>query len=230
MKKIGILGGMSAVSTQIYYKNICSLVTKKLGDLNSPELIIRSLNFEPLAKHMHSNQWDSIAEILNFEAKKLEQSGADFIILATNTMHKLADKMMSNISIPLLHIADATADELIKNNRNSPAFIATKFTMDENFYTDRLKIKNLNPMVPKKEDREEINRIIFDELCVNKINSDSQKKYIDCINEMISQGADSLILGCTEVCLLLNKDNVSVPVFDTTEIHCNAAVEFSLKV
>ena len=114
MKKIGILGGMSAVSTQIYYKNICSLVTKKLGDLNSPELIIRSLNFEPLAKHMHLNQWDSIAEILNFEAKKLEQSGADFIILATNTMHKLADKMMSNVSIPLLHIADATADELKK--------------------------------------------------------------------------------------------------------------------
>ena len=119
---------------------------------------------------MHSNQWDSIAEILNFEAKKLEQSGADFIILATNTMHKLADKMMSNISIPLLHIADATADELIKNNRNTPAFIATKFTMDENFYTDRLKIKNLNQIVLKKEDREEINFVLIKLIVVAKKN------------------------------------------------------------
>jgi len=229
MKKIGILGGMSAVSTQIYYKNICDLTNQKLGNLNSPDMIIRSLNFDPLAKYMHEDKWEEIAKVLNQEAQQLEKSGADCIILATNTMHKLADQMMHNINIPLLHIADATANELIKAKKSKPGFIATKFTMNENFYTDRLIKKNLEPIIPNETQRDEINKIIFEELCINEIKSESIEKYIKVTDDLIKNGADSLILGCTEVCLLLNSNNVKVPIFDTTKIHCEAAVNFAIQ-
>ena len=224
MKRIGILGGMSAASSQLYYKILCELTQKKFGGLNSPEILLRSLNFAPLAECMNSGEWRKIGAILNQEALRLRDGGADFIVLATNTMHKMADEMMAGVDIPLLHIADATAEKLVQEGIKKPAFIATKFTMEERFYLDKLEGCGLEPLVPNQEQRQEINRIIFEELCRGEVHPASQKKYVEVVHELTAQGADSVILGCTEVCMLLNESNTGIPTFDTTYLHCEAAL------
>lgn len=229
MKTIGILGGMSAASTLIYYRRMCELVRQHSGGLHSPELLIRSLNFATIEHLQAKGLWDEAGSILNKEAKALERGGADFIVLATNTMHKLADQMMKDVNIPLLHIADATAGQIAKAGLKSPGLIATAFTMEQPFYLDRLKAASLQSVIPDNADRAEVHRIIYEELCKDITVPASRSVYEDIAQRLIVKGADCIILGCTEVGMLLNQDNVSVPVFDTTLIHCEAAVEMALR-
>lgn len=228
MKTIGILGGMSAASTQIYYRELCRMTRDRLGGLHSPELLIRSLDFATIETLQASGRWDGAGEILNREAKALERGGADFIILATNTMHKLADAMMQGVSIPLLHIADATAARIKQQDLRTPGLMATAFTMEQSFYVDRLKAAGLSCILPDAPDRAETHRIIYEELCRDVIQAESRAAYRDIAARLVERGADCLILGCTEVGMLLNQEVVAVPVFDTTLIHCDAALAMAL--
>ncbi|MDP6831258.1 MAG: aspartate/glutamate racemase family protein [Alphaproteobacteria bacterium] len=225
MRTIGILGGMSAASTQIYYRELCDLTRDRLGGLHSPELLIRSLDFARIEALQMKGEWNAAGAILNDEAKALERGGADLIVLATNTMHKLASEMMEGVGIPLIHIADATADAIKFAKLSSPGLMATAFTMEQSFYVDRLVAAGLNPVLPNEEDRAETHRIIYEELCKDITTDKSEAAYVGIANRLVETGADSLILGCTEVGMLLNQSNVQVPVFDTTLIHCTAALD-----
>ena len=173
MKTIGILGGMSAASTQIYYSKLCQLVRDELGSLHSPELLIRSLDFAPIEALQTSNQWAEAGRVLNVHAKTLERAGAGLILLATNTMHKVAEEMMAGVSIPLLHIADATAEAIRSTGRQRPGLMATAFTMEQSFYTDRLRSAGLEPIIPDADDRQATHRIIYEELCRELVTSES---------------------------------------------------------
>ena len=222
MKTIGILGGMSAASTQLYYRKLCSLTQASMGGLHSPELLIRSLDFAVIEALQAEDRWEEAGERLNQEALALERGGAEILGLATNTMHKVAETMMKGVSIPLVHIADATASRISDQQRSRPGLMATRFTMEQPFYIERLLDKGLPPVIPLADDRETIHRVIYDELCQGVITAESEAEYVAIADRLVDQGADCLILGCTEVGLLLNTGNVSVPVFDTTLIHCEA--------
>ena len=224
MKTIGILGGMSVASTQTYYRELSRLTRERLGGLHSPELLIRSVDFDGIAKLQASSDWDTAGQVLNVEARALERGGAQLLLLATNTMHKVADKIVDGLSIPLLHIADATAEKISAQGLKRPGLVATKFTMEQSFYTDRLRASDLIPVVPEAEDRDETHRIIYEELCRDVINERSRTIFESIAQRLIAKGCDSLILGCTEVGMLLSQENVSVPVFDTTLVHCEAAL------
>ena len=228
VKKIGILGGMSAASTQIYYRTLSSLTQAELGGLHSPNLLIRSVDFAPLAQHMNDGNWTAIGECLRAEAQSLAAGGAELIVLATNTMHKLRDQIMQDLDLPFIHIADATAAAVLSAGSKRPAFFATKFTMQETFYLDILRDSGLDPIVPEADQQEVINNIIFEELCKNITTPESEAAYLGILGRLKAQGADSVILGCTEVCLLINAQNAGVPVFDTTFIHCQAALKAAL--
>lgn len=228
VKKIGILGGMSAASTQVYYQTLCSLTQSELGGLHSPNLLIRSVDFAPLAQHMNDGNWASISDVLHAEAKLLAAGGAERIVLATNTIHKLKDQIMQGIDLPLIHIAEATATAVLAGGSKRPTFFATKFTMQEAFYLDILRDNGLDPIVPNTTEQDVITDIIFDELCKNIATVESESVYLDILNRLQAQGADSVILGCTEVCLLLNTQNTGFPIYDTTQIHCQAALRASL--
>jgi aspartate racemase len=229
MKTIGILGGMSAASTQIYYRELCKLARSRLGGLHSPELLIRSLDFARIEALQMKGDWDTAGAILNDEAKALERGGAHVIVLATNTMHKLAAQMMAGVKIPFVHIADATAQAIKGRGLRSPGLMATAFTMEQSFYTDRLIAAGLNPILPNDVDRAETHRIIYEELCKDVTTKQSTAAYVAIAGRLAEAGADSLILGCTEVGMLLNQGNVAVPVFDTTLIHCAAALDYALE-
>ena len=222
MKTIGILGGMSAASTQLYYRELCSLTQASMGGLHSPELLIRSLDFAVIEALQAEDRWEEAGERLNQEALALERGGAEILGLATNTMHKVAETMMRGVSIPLVHIADATASRISDQQRSRPGLMATRFTMEQPFYIERLLDKGLPPVIPLADDRETIHRVIYDELCQGVITAESEAEYVAIADRLVDQGADCLILGCTEVGLLLNAGNVSVPVFDTTLIHCES--------
>lgn len=229
MKTVGILGGMSAASTQIYYRELCDLTRDRLGGLHSPELLIRSLDFAHIEALQMNGQWDAAGVILNKEARALERGGAELIILATNTMHKLAEPMMDGVTIPLVHIADATAQAIKREGLKSPGLMATAFTMEQSFYTDRLAAAGLSTVLPNAEDRAETHRIIYEELCKNVTTQASEAAYVAIAGRLVEADADCLILGCTEVGMLLNQGNVTVPVFDTTLIHCATALDEALK-
>lgn len=228
MKKIGILGGMSAASTAIYYDKLCAMTRERLGGLHSPNLLIRSLDFAEIEALQMQGDWLAAGQLLNDEAKLLVAGGAELLLLATNTMHKLADDMMAGINIPLVHIADATATAIKTKDCAYPALIATRFTMEESFYTERLAQAGLETIIPNKTSRDIIHRIIYDELCCNIVRSESEQIFIGITEELLNAGADSIILGCTEVCMLLNENNTKAPLFDTTTIHCEAALTQAL--
>ncbi len=228
VKTIGILGGMSAASTQIYYQELCRLTLDRLGGLHSPELLIRSLDFAIIEDLQVKGEWEAAGAILNTQAKALERGGAELLVLATNTMHKLADQMMDGVRIPLVHIADATASAINEASLRAPGLMATAFTMEQTFYTDRLRGAGLTPVIPGDADRQETHRIIYEELCKNITTASSEAAYVEIADRLVEAGADSLILGCTEVGMLLNAGNVPVPVFDTTLIHCETALERAL--
>lgn len=228
MKTIGILGGMSAASTQIYYRELCRLTQERLGGLHSPELLIRSLDFAGVEKLQMAGEWDQAGAVLNREAKALERGGAELLILATNTMHKLAEPMMDGVGIPLLHIADATAEAIHAAGLKRPGLMATAFTMEQDFCTSRLKDSGLEALIPDRADRVETHRIIYEELCKDIVTAHSEAAYVGIAERLIGRGADCLILGCTEVGMLLNQDNVPAPVFDTTLIHCQVVLDRAL--
>ena len=229
MKTIGILGGMSAASTQLYYRELCTLAQSHLGGLHSPQLLIRSLDFAEIASLQTSGAWTEAGQILNREAKALERGGAELLILATNTMHKLADQMLDGVTVAFLHIADATAKRIVKQGLKRPGLMATAFTMEQDFYVERLRDFGLNPLVPDVEDRRDTHRIIYEELCKDIVTDESRSCYIKIAARLVERGADCLILGCTEVGMLLNDENVPVPVFDTTLIHCAVAFDDAMR-
>lgn len=224
MKTIGVLGGMSTASTLQYYELLCSLTTARLGGLHSPRLLIRSVDFGLVAHLQNEGAWAALGQMLAERAEELERGGADMIVLATNTMHKVVPRMMRDMSIPLIHIADATAARILAGGFSHPGLLGTKFTMEDRFYLDRLRAEGLQPVVPEAEDRQTIHTVIFEELCRQDVQEDSRTEFIKVAARLKQMGADCLILGCTEVGLLLNLDNTPLPVFDTTQIHCEAAL------
>lgn len=228
MRTIGILGGMSAASTLIYYRTLCELTRARLGGLHSPHLLIRSLDFAPVAAAQAAGDWAGLGRMLNAEARALEAGGAEILVIATNTMHKLAEEVTAGLSIPLIHIADATAAAIRSAGLSRPGLMATAFTMEQEFYTGRLRAAGLAPLIPGAADRAETHRIIYDELCRDEIRPASRAAFEGVAARLAAAGADSLILGCTEVGMLLGAQNVPVPVFDTVAIHCAAALEAAL--
>ena len=230
MKTIGMIGGMSWESSIEYYRIINQAVREKLGGLHSARSIMVSVEFAEIEELQHQNQWDKLADIMIAAGRSLEKGGADFVIICTNTMHKLYDIVQNSISIPMLNIADATAEQIISENIKTIALLGTRFTMEENFYRGRLVDKyGLDVLTPSPEQMEIIHRVIYDELCAGIIKPDSKLKYTDIIGDMVSRGADGAILGCTEIGLLVRQEDSPVPLFDTTEIHARAAVDYALE-
>ncbi|MDO7085997.1 aspartate/glutamate racemase family protein [Pseudocolwellia sp. AS88] len=229
MKTIGMLGGMSWESTASYYKTINQGVKQKLGGLSSAQICLYSVNFEEIEKLQHAGQWDETALILSKAAQSVEAGGADFLIICTNTMHKVAEQIQRNISIPLLHIADATAAKLVKKGITKAGLLGTRFTMEQDFYKDRLTERfGIEVVVPSSNDQTIVHNVIYDELCRGVINSGSKELYLTIVKNLFEQGAQAVILGCTEIALLINQNDTSVPLYDTTEIHAEAAVNLAL--
>ena len=229
MKTIGLIGGMSWESSSEYYKIINETVKERLGGLNSAKCIMYSVDFEEIASLQHQGEWEELTRLMIRFAQQLERAGADFIVICTNTMHKMAGEVQDNINIPLLHIADATAERIKQQGLRKPGLLGTKFTMEEDFYKKRLKEKyNLDVMIPSNTDRAVIDSVIYNELCLGILRQSSKEKFKEIIGRLVSNGADGLILGCTEIPLLISQEDVEVPLFDTTTIHSKAAVEFAL--
>tara|TARA_R110001606_G_scaffold169296_1_gene314255 strand:+ start:3240 stop:3935 length:696 start_codon:yes stop_codon:yes gene_type:complete len=229
MKTIGIIGGMSWESSALYYKSLNELTKQKLGGLHSAKIVLSSVDFAEIERLQHQGDWLQLGEILSAEAKRLEQADADLILIATNTMHKVADVVQNAVRIPLLHIADATAKELVKQKHQKVGFIGTRYSMEEDFYIKRLEEQyGLEVITPSKQDRDDIHRIIYEELCLGKILPESRQIYIDIVNQLQAAGAEAVIEGCTEITLLLKQEHVTVPLFDTTYIHAIAAVDEAL--
>lgn len=231
MKTIGIIGGMSYESSLHYYERINKQVNENLGGLASPELILYNVNFAKIRRLMVEGNWSYIAVILSQIAKTLENAGADYIAIATNTMHKLADFIEENIDIPLIHIGDSVADVCIKKNVRKVGLIGTRYTMEEEFLIKRLARNGLEVVTPgAKEDIDDIDRIIFEELCHGVTLDKSKDKYLSIISKMIDLcNIEGIILGCTEIGMLINQNDLVVPVFDTTEAHIDSIVDYALE-
>lgn len=229
MKTIGLIGGMSWESSVVYYQIINEEVQNRLGGLHSAKVILYSVEFDEIERCQSKGDWKKSGEILGKAAQGLEAAGADFILICTNTMHKVVDQVASMIQIPIIHIADATAQKLNKSGIQKVALLGTKYTMTEDFYKQRLIDKGIEVLVPNKEDIEIINDIIFHELCVGKIKDASREKFKKIMDTLKKEGADGVILGCTEIGLLIHQEDASLPVFDTTIIHAKSAVELALE-
>ncbi len=230
MKTIGLIGGMSWESSSEYYRIINKTVKERLGGLHSAECIMYSADFGEIENLQHQGRWEELTELMINFAQRLERAGADFIVICTNTMHKVAEEIENSIHIPLLHIADATAEKIIEKGLGKPGLLGTSFTMEEDFYKKRLKEKhNIEVIIPSRTDREVIDSVIYNELCRGTIDQSSKEKYKEIITRLISDGADGVILGCTEIPLLIGEEDVEIPVFDTTTIHAESAVEFALR-
>lgn len=227
MKTIGILGGMSWESTQHYYRLINEEVRERLGGLNSARILLASVNFQDVEPHMRSGNWDEVAAMLCDHALRLERAGADFLVLATNTMHKLVPRIEQRISIPVLHIADATARTISNMGLTTVGLLGTRHTMEEDFYTARLVRHGLTPLAPESAaERAEVDRIIFQELCQGCVLNESRCAYDGIITKLAARGAEAVILGCTEIGLLVSSG--PVPLIDTTAVHAKAAVSLAL--
>ncbi len=225
MRTIGILGGMSWVSTAHYYAMLNRMAAQRMGGLHSAPILLHSVDFAPIAEMQKDDDWRAAARVLVEAAQGLERAGAGLLLIATNTMHLVADQIAASVQMPLIHIADATAEAIAAAGLRRPGLIATSYTMERRFYRDRLQAAGLEPLIPDAAARSEIQRIIFDELVLGETRAESRRCYEAIAADLASSGADCIILGCTEIGLLLNADNVTVPVFDTVEIHCRAAIE-----
>ncbi|EPC8420888.1 MULTISPECIES: aspartate/glutamate racemase family protein [Bacillus cereus group] len=229
MKTIGLIGGMSWESTSEYYRIINEEIKERLGGLHSAKCMINSVDFEEIERFQSNGNWNGAGEILGNAAYSLQRGGADFIIICTNTMHKVVEKIKENIHIPVLHIADATAKEIKRKDIQMVGLLGTKYTMEQDFYKLRIEENRIKVMVPSEKDREKINEVIYTELCLGKITSQSREYYKRVIEELVQEGAQGIILGCTEIGLLIKQEDVSVPIFDTTHIHAVEAVNFALR-
>jgi aspartate racemase len=230
MKTIGLLGGMSWESTLSYYKAINQGIKAKLGGLNSAKICLYSVNFDEIEKLQHTGKWAETAEILAQAARSVEAGGADCLLICTNTMHKVAPEIEAHISIPILHIADATAEQLKADGVSKVGLLGTRFTMEQDFYKSRLTDKfGIEVVIPQEKERETIHRVIYDELCRGEINASSKNVYLAIVNSLQQRGAQAVILGCTEIALLIQQADTSVPLYDTTEIHAAKAVSWALE-
>ena len=229
MKTIGLLGGMSWESTQTYYRLINEGVKARLGGLHSAKLVLFSVDFAEIEALQHKGDWPATADILSGAGLSLQRAGANFLVIGTNTMHKVAPEIERAIQIPLLHIADATARVLKQDGVTRVGLLGTRFTMEQAFYRDRLEDAGIEVITPDEAQRDEVHRVIYEELCQGKINPESRDAYLDIVSSLSGRGAQAVILGCTEIGLLIRQADTSVPLYDTTEIHAAQAVELALK-
>lgn len=229
MKTIGLLGGMSWESTLTYYQEINQGIKGRLGGLHSAQIVLYSVDFDPIEKLQHRGNWDATASILSEAACRIEAAGADFFLICTNTMHKVAEPVGAAVDIPLLHIADATAEVLVENKVQRVGLLGTAFTMEQNFYKGRL-IENygLEVIVPDEADRQQIHAIIYDELCLGNCKSESKAAYLKIVDKLGQKGAQGVILGCTEIGLLIDQTDTDLPLYDTATIHAARAVAWAL--
>lgn len=228
MKTIGLIGGMSWESTVTYYKIINEIIKKELGGFHSAKCILYSVDFHEIEECQANGEWSKSGEILAEAAVSLEKAGADFIIICTNTMHKMVDMIRERISIPILHIAEATAEELKKNQMKRVALLGTKYTMQQDFYKSKLIDQGIEVIIPEAEDIEIVNSTIYDELCLGIISEKSKKEFLRIMEELINRGAEGVILGCTEIGLLVKQVDTRIPLFDTTYIHGTKAALYSI--
>lgn len=229
MKVIGLLGGMSWESTVGYYRAINEGVKNSLGGLHSAKIALYSVDFDSIEKLQHEGDWEETARILSEAAQSVESAGADFLLICTNTMHKVAPQIEKSINIPLLHIADATAEVIMQEGIKTVGLLGTAFTMEQDFYKGRLSENyGLNVLVPESEDRKVVHRIIYQELCLGKIESNSKAEYLRIIDFLSNQGAEAVILGCTEIGMLVNQEDTEIRLLNTTEIHAEKALERAL--
>lgn len=229
MKTIGLIGGMSWESTVPYYRQINETIKERLGGLHSAKIVLYSVDFHEIERHQHAENWEAAGAILADAARSLEAAGADFLVLCTNTMHKVASGIEAAVAIPLLHIADPTATEIKRAGHSTVGLLGTRFTMEQAFYRDRLSERHgLRVIVPDSDDRETVHRIIYEELCLGVVNPESRSEYRRIMRMLASQGAQAIILGCTEISLLVNQQDSEIPLFDTTAIHARAAAEEAL--
>ena len=229
LKIIGLIGGMSWESTVTYYKIINETVKEKLGGLHSAKCILYSVDFQEIEECQANGNWEKSGEILGEAAYNLEKAGADFIVICTNTMHKVVNQIKEKISIPILHIAEMTAEKILEKGLKNIALLGTKYTMEQDFYKSKLIEKGINVIIPDKNDIEIINEVIYDELCLGTINSDSKKKFLEIVDKLRNKGAEGIILGCTEIGLLIKNEDTDVPLFDTAIIHAEQAAIYSIK-
>lgn len=230
MKTIGLIGGMSWESTISYYQILNETVKEELGGLHSAKCLLFSVDFHEIEEYQATGQWDKSGIILAEAANNLEKAGADFIVICTNTMHKVVPAIQTKIHIPILHIAQATADELIKNQVGKVGLLGTKYTMTQDFYKNKLVENGIEVLIPSPEDIEIVNTVIFQELCVGIISEKSKKEFLRIIRSLSKAGAEGVILGCTEIGLLIKQSDTSIPLFDTTQIHAEKAAKFALSV
>lgn len=228
MKTIGLLGGMSWESTQSYYRVINEAVRQQLGGLHSAKIVLYSVDFAEIEALQVQGDWDTAGQLLAAAASAVERAGADFLVICTNTMHKVVPAIAAGINLPILHIADATADELMAQGVKKVGLLGTRFTMEQAFYKDRLIARGIAVVVPDQADRNHVNRVIYEELCLGVIKADSRARYLDIIHRLTLQGAEAVILGCTEIALLVQPSDTPVHLFDTTAIHAQQAVRRAL--
>ena len=229
MKTIGLIGGMSWESTVTYYQLINETIKEQCGGLHSAKILMYSVDFAEIEECQANGEWEKSGEILANVAQNLEKAGADFIVICTNTMHKVLPRIQESINIPIIHIADATADELEKQKIKKVALLGTKYTMTQDFYKEKIIARGIEVMIPEETDVEIVNRIIYEELCLGEIREASKTEYIRIINQLKDEGAEGIILGCTEIGLLIKQEDSSLPVFDTTQIHAKVAAINAIK-
>jgi aspartate racemase len=231
MRTIGMIGGMSWESSAIYYWMVNEAVKQRLGGHHSAETVMYSVDFAEIKRLQHESRWDETAASLAEAARKVEQGGADFVVLCTNTMHRMADAITEAVSIPLLHIADTTAEEVKARGIRNVGLLATRFTMEQEFYIGRLADRHgLEVLVPDEEERRLVHAVIYDELCLGEIKEPSRQAYRQIMDRLVERGAEAVILGCTKITMLVGQEDASVPLFDTTRIHAEKAVELALDV
>ena len=229
MKTIGLIGGMSWESTIPYYRLINEGVKQRLGGLHSARLVLFSVDFAEIERLQHASEWDAAGAVLVKAAQSLEAAGADCVVICTNTMHKVAPAVEAAVRIPLLHIADATAAAIRAAGIQTVGLLGTRFTMEQDFYVGRLTQRHgLSVLIPEAEERETVHRVIYEELCLGQINPTSREAYRAAMAHLVQRGAEAIILGCTEISLLVGAEDAAVPLFDTTAIHAQAAVEFAV--
>ncbi|UDL06763.1 aspartate/glutamate racemase family protein [Marinobacter sp. CA1] len=228
MKTIGLLGGMSWESTQSYYRLLNEGVRDALGGLHSARLALFSVDFAEIERLQHLGDWAATAEILSAAAQSVQAAGADFLLICTNTMHKVAPQIQAQLSIPILHLADATALALKQDGIQRVGLLGTRFTMEQSFYRDRLVAQGIEVLTPDDAGRDQVHRIIYQELCQGQILVSSRERYCDQVAALVAEGAEAMVLGCTEIGLLLRPQDVATPLYDTTVIHAREAVSVAL--
>ncbi|MGE5703635.1 MAG: aspartate/glutamate racemase family protein [Clostridia bacterium] len=229
MKTIGLIGGMSWESTAIYYKIINEYMRDNLGELHSAKCLLYSVNFREIVDCQKAGDWEKATSILADVAKNLEKAGADCVLICTNTMHKIAEQVAAAVTIPLIHIADVTAASILSQGKRKVGLLATQYTMEQDFYIERMKKLGVELIVPEKADREIVHNVIFGELCAGKINDSSRDQYRCIMQELVERGAEGIILGCTEITLLVSQEDASVPLFDSTLLHAVEAARFAIE-